>query len=291
MASVVNEASSADLGGVRIGTRWPVRVMAAINVSPESFYKGSVIEDPGRLREAAARMGVAGADLIDIGAMSTAPYLETHIDAAEEARRIERAIRAVTAAVAVPISVDTKRASVARVALDCGARIINDVSGLCADPDMAPLAAERAAGVVLMADETAPGAEDPVATVRTTLADRLQRAVAAGIAPERIVLDPGIGFFRRAAWPWHAWDCRVLAHLSALHALGRPLVAAVSRKSFIGQILERPDPADRLAGSLAAVAIAVYNGAALVRTHDVAEARDAIRVAEALRRHRPEGDG
>lgn len=276
----------ADLGGVKVGTGHPVRIMAGINVSPESFYKGSVIEDEGRLREAATQMVSAGADFIDIGAMSTAPYLKTAIEEEEELRRIERAVRAVVAAVHVPISVDTKRARVAQAGLDAGARIVNDISGLAFDRGTAALVAERGAGLVLMADEVEDGATDPLETVRTLLAGRLQKAYDAGIASERIVIDPGVGFFRRAALPWHEWDCRVIARLDALRTLGQPIVAALSRKSFIGEITGRPDPADRLAGSLAATAIAVYNGAALVRTHDVAAARDAIRMAEALRRHR-----
>lgn len=276
----------ADLAGVKVGTGYPVRIMAGINVSPESFYKGSVIEDVGRLREAAARMVSEGADIIDIGAMSTAPYLKTAIEEEEEVRRIAQAVRAVAATVRVPISVDTKRERVARAGLDEGAHIVNDISGLAFDPGTAALVAERGAGLILMADEAEGGATDPLATVHAVLAERLRTAYGAGIAPQRIVIDPGIGFFRRSALPWYEWDCRVLARLDVLRTLGRPIVAALSRKSFIGEITGRSDPADRLAGSLAATAIAVYNGAALVRTHDVAAARDAIRIAEALRRHR-----
>jgi dihydropteroate synthase len=127
-----------------------------------------------------------------------------------------------------------------------------------------------------------PRAVSPVAVVRGLLAGGLRRAAAAGIPRRRIVVDPGIGFFRDAGVPWHEWDARVLAGLAGLRALGRPLAIGVSRKSFIGEILGRRDPGDRLAGSLAATAIAVAAGAAVVRTHDVAETRDAVRVAERL---------
>lgn len=124
----------------------------------------------------------------------------------------------------------------------------------------------------------------PVAAVKQLLAEGLGRAQRARIPPDRIVVDPGIGFFRDEAIPWHEWDVRVLAELEALRGLGRPLCVGVSRKSFVGAIVGRADTGDRLAGSLAATAIAVVNGAALVRTHDVAETRDAVRVAERVRR-------
>jgi dihydropteroate synthase len=123
-----------------------------------------------------------------------------------------------------------------------------------------------------------------VVAIRKILAEGLRRARAAGIPERRIVVDPGIGFFRDVDVPWHEWDARVLVGLGSLRALARPICVGVSRKSFIGAILERPDTADRLAGSLAATAIAVVNGAAVIRTHDVAETRDAVRVAERLRR-------
>jgi dihydropteroate synthase len=122
-----------------------------------------------------------------------------------------------------------------------------------------------------------------VASIRRILADGVRRARAAGIPLRRIVVDPGIGFFRDVGMPWHEWDARVLVGLASLRSLGRPVCVGVSRKSFIGAILELPDTADRLAGSLAATAIAVVNGAAVIRTHDVAETRDAVRVAERIR--------
>jgi dihydropteroate synthase len=130
----------------------------------------------------------------------------------------------------------------------------------------------------------APRSPSPVAVVRALLAAGLRRAAEARIPAGRIVVDPGIGFFRDEAIPWHEWDVRVLAELEALRGLGRPLCVGVSRKSFIGAIVGRADTGDRLAGSLAATAIAVVNGAALIRTHDVAETRDAVRVAERVRR-------
>jgi dihydropteroate synthase len=273
----------ANLGGLEVGDGHPVRLAGAINVSPESFYQGSVATGKDSLRAKAEQMAAEGADLLDIGAMSTAPYLKTEIMEAEEIQRLTWAIGIVRKAVAVPVSADTKRGRVALAALDAGADIVNDVSGLRHDPGMAEIIARRAQGVILMASETDPNARDPIETVRGLLEESLRIVWKAGVPDHRVVLDPGIGFFRQAAIPWHAWDCEVLQRLAELQALGRPLLVGVSRKSFIGKILGQTDPRDRLAGSLAATAIAVVNGAHLIRTHDVGPTREAVRMAEALR--------
>ena len=283
----------AKLAGVAVGDGLPVAVMGVVNVSPESFHPGSVYRGESAILTAGLAMVEAGAALVDVGARSTAPYLETEIDEAVEAERLARAVETLAAKLPVPVSADTARPGPARAALEAGARVINDVSTL-RDPDVARLVAEHRAGLVIMAAphqprraaprRRTPRARTPAGTVRTLLADGLRRARRAGIPAAHIVLDPGIGFFRDEPMPWHEWDVRVLRELSALRRLGRPLCVGVSRKSFIGAIVERVDTVDRLAGSLAATAIAVLHGAALVRTHDVAETRDAVRVAERVRR-------
>jgi dihydropteroate synthase len=257
--------------------------MGALNVSPESFYGGSVHVAPGGLVEAGRVMVNEGAALVDVGARSTAPYRPTAIGEDEESERLATAVAALTRELPVPISADTARARVARVALEAGARIINDVSGL-RDPEMGRLVRDRGAGVVLMASPDGAALGEPVASVRRLLVEALARARAAGIPDDRIVLDPGIGFFRQGPLPWDEWDVAILAGLGALGALGRPLAVGLSRKSFLGALTGRAEPAQRLAGSLAATTIAVLNGATLVRTHDVAETVDAVRVAERLRR-------
>src|SRR5439155_1476484 len=210
----------AALGGVTVGDGLPVVAVGVVNLSPESFHAGSVYTRDDDLLDAALGMVEAGAALIDVGARSTAPYLDTEIDEADERDRLARAVELLTRKLPVPISADTARAAPARAALEAGARVINAVSGL----------------------------RDP--------------AVAA------LVVDPGVGFFRHEAIPWDAWDSAVLAGLSALKQLGRPVCVGVSRKSFIGAITGRRGPAERLAGSLAATAIAVQHGAAVIRTHD-----------------------
>ena len=256
--------------------------MGALNVSPESFHGGSVYLDEGELVDVAVGMVEAGAALIDVGARSTAPYLETGISDEEERRRLVRAVEALVAKVSVPVSVDTTRPGPARAALESGARVLNDVHGL-RDPALARVAVEHEVGVILMAfPDGRPGRDDPVSEARGLLAGCLARARAAGLGDERVVLDPGIGFFREGPIPWDVRDVTVLAGLRELSELGRPLGVGVSRKSFIGAVTGRSGVAERLAGSLAATALAVANGAALIRTHDVAETVDAVRVAERI---------
>jgi dihydropteroate synthase len=276
----------ADLAGVAVGGGCPVVVMGALNVSPESFHAGSVYRDNGALVDTALAMVEAGAALIDVGARSTAPYLDAEIPDDAEARRLAGAVEALVAKLSVPVSADTSRRGPAQAAVESGARVLNDVHGL-RDPELARLAAEHEVGVILMAFPEPAGQvreREPVAMTRALLAACLERARRAGIADERVVLDPGIGFFRAGPVSWDVRDAAVLAGLRGLSGLGRPLCVGVSRKSFIGAITGRPAPADRLAGSLAATAVAVVNGAAVIRTHDVAETLDAVRVAERLAR-------
>lgn len=271
------------LAGVSLGRGVPVAVMGALNVSPESFHAGSVHTEGDDLVAAALAMVDAGAALIDVGARSTAPYGGSAIANEEERGRLARAVEALAAKVSVPISADTARPGPARAALDAGAKVINDVSGL-RDPAVASLVSERRAGVILMAlPSSAPSSMGPIATVKALLKDSAERARMAGIPDERVVLDPGIGFFRDESIAWDEWDSAVLAGLGELHDLRRPLCIGVSRKSFLGAITGRARTSDRLAGSLAATAVAVLHGAALIRTHDVAETLDAVRVAERIR--------
>jgi len=287
------------LGGVALGDGLPVVVMGVLNVSPESFYTGSVRTDTTALVRAAMEMVEAGAVLIDVGARSTAPYLDTAISLDEETDRLARAVTALAGKLPVPVSADTPHTGPAAAALEAGARVINDVSGL-ADPALARLVAVHDAGLIAMASPRGDagtagsamphpaGGSDragapPLRRVRALLECTRERAANAGIRGEHIVLDPGIGFFRDGPVPPDVWDIEVLAGLAALRELGRPLAVGVSRKSFLGAVTGRAEPSARLAGSLAAAALAVTNGAALIRAHDVAETVDAVRVAERVR--------
>ena len=276
------------VAGVSVGDGLDVAVVGALNVSPESFYSGSVVLDADRLLQAAEAMGRAGAAWLDVGAMSTAPYLDARIPETQEADRLHWAVGLLTTKLDLPVSADTSRGLPARAALEAGARVINDVAGLHADPALVRLIAEAGAGLVLMASPaSAPPLGEPIATIRASLEQGLALARAAGIPDDRILVDPGIGFFRGATVAWPEWDCRVLAGLPALRALGRPLHVGVSRKSFIGAVAGVEDPAERLPGTLAATAAAVLGGAHVIRTHDVAETVQAVRIAQAIQRARP----
>jgi len=274
---------SATLAGVKGGDHFPVRLMGVLNVSPESFYQGSVHTSPKKLAETAQAMVNAGADFIDIGAMSTAPYLQTTIPTEEERDRLAQAVEEVFQAVAVPVSADTTRSIPARAAIAAGAKIINDVSGLKHDPEMAAVVAEAGVGVILMASENSPQAGSPLKRIRTALRTSLVVARQAGIAAERIVIDPGIGFFRQTGIPWDEWDVQVIRELRQLRCLQHSILVGVSRKSFVGKITQQKNPEDRLIGSLAAAVIAVYNGAHIIRTHDIGPTWEAVRLAERLR--------
>lgn len=272
------------VAGVSVGDGLDVAVVGALNVSPESFYSGSVVGDADRLLQAGEAMARAGAAWLDVGAMSTAPYLEARIPEALEADRLHWAVGLLTTKLDLPVSADVSRVGPARAALEAGARIINDVTGLAGDPALARLTAEAGAALVLMAGPAAsPAAGEPMAVVRAALERGLAIARGAGLPDERILVDPGIGFFRGAGVAWPDWDCRVLAGLPALRGLGRPLHVGVSRKSFIGAVAGVGDPAERLPGSLAAAAAAVLGGAHVIRAHDVAETVQAVRVAQAIR--------
>ncbi len=272
------------LGGIAVGDGLPVAVAGALNVSPESFYPGSIATEAECLVRAAEALVRAGAAFVDVGAMSTAPYLAGRITEREEADRLAWAIDLLVNKLDLPLSADTSRSVPARVALEAGARIINDVTGLTGDPGMAEVVARTGAGIILTASErgTTRGG-DPVAAVAGLLEQSLELARGAGIDPSLIVVDPGIGFFRHQGIAWHAWDCAVLAGLHRLRDLGRPLCVGVSRKSFIGALAGVDDPGARLPGSLAATAVAVLGGAQLIRTHDVPETVQAVKVAEAIR--------
>src|SRR6267378_7971145 len=209
-------SSRADLAGVVLGDASPVAVMGVINVSPESFHAGSVYRGEEAVLKAALAMVEAGAVLIDVGARSSAPYLETGISEAEETERLVRAVGALVAKLPVPVSADTSRPGVARAALEAGARVVNDVSAL-AEPTLARVVAEHDAGLVVGASPARPvpaegglsemgRVEEPIITVRRILERALSAARTAGVPEERIVLDPGIGFFRDAGVPWHLWD-------------------------------------------------------------------------------------
>lgn len=270
------------------------RVVGILNLTPDSFYDGGRYADPARALARAEAMAAEGADAIDVGAQSTRPGASSApIGAEEEWARLGPVLPGL-ARLGVPVSIDTWRAEVARRALDEGAAMLNDVTGLNAEPELARLAARSGAALVLMHALGGPGGfherveyEDVVESVRQFLERQMQVALLAGVPAERIALDPGIGFSKRAAQ-----SLRVLQGLPRLTSLGRPLYIGVSRKSFLAHVTGRSVPLpveDRLAASLGAAVAALSLGARIIRTHDVRETVDAVRAAEAILNPMPSG--
>ncbi len=264
------------------------RIAGILNVTPDSFWDGGRHAALDQAAQWAARLIAEGADLLDVGGESTRPGARP-VGAAEESNRVVPLIaRLAREHPDVPISVDTVKADVARAALDAGAAIVNDVSAFRLDPALGRVVAQAGAGVILMHSrgaveamasyETAVYGDDPVGEIVAELATARDRALAAGVAADAIVLDPGLGFSKRTEH-----SVAALARLDRILALGRPVLVGPSRKRFIGELGGGLDAVDRLEGTLAACVVALLAGARLFRVHDVAAARRALDVAEALR--------
>jgi dihydropteroate synthase len=256
-------------------------IMGVVNVTPDSFSDGGQFLDPDAAIAQARRLADEGADIIDIGAESTRPYGGMQpISAAGERARLEPVLPAV-AAIGIPVSIDTMKASVAAWALETGASIVNDVWGLQRDPDMARVAAERGVPVIMMHNrDAADPAIDIINDVSEFFSRSLEIAWSAGITHDRIVLDPGIGFGKT---PEQSMAC--IARLGEWRGFDAPLLIGASRKRFIASVVPS-DPKERLGGSLAAHLLAAENGAAIIRTHDVAPTLQALAVAAAIRQAR-----
>ena len=258
--------------------------MGILNVTPDSFSDGGVFDAPGSAVKHALEMLEEGARIIDVGGESTRPGAES-VSREEEEKRVLPVIEALLQARPdALVSIDTSKAAVAEAACRAGAAIINDVTGLAGDPRMAEVAAETGAGVVIMhmrgtprSMQKAPSYRDVVAEVREFFEERFQTAVAAGIAPEAIVFDPGIGFGKDLEH-----NLALIRNLDRLTVAGRPLLLGVSRKSFIGKIIDSDEMADRIGPTAVVTAFARRLGVRLHRVHDVRINLDALRMAEAL---------
>ena len=255
------------------------QLMGVVNVTPDSFSDGGLYLDPAAAMAHGQELVAAGAEILDVGGESTRPGAEP-VGVEEELRRVVPVIQGLQGS---RISVDTSKAAVAAAALDAGAEIVNDVTALRGDPEMASLCAERGATVVLMhmlgeprTMQEDPRYEDVVDDVKAFLAERLQAALAAGIDEEWVWLDPGIGFGKTGAH-----NMELLRRLGELRELGRPLVVGTSRKSFIGKV-DGSAADQRLGGTIASSVLAAAEGADVLRVHDVAEVRQALTVATAI---------
>lgn len=258
-------------------------IMGIVNVTPDSFSDGGQFLDPEKALAHAMDLAEQGADIVDLGAESTRPGAAP-VDVEVELKRIVPLVASLAKRVAIPISVDTMKARVAQAAIDAGASIVNDVSALRFDPEMASIVARMEAGLVLMhmqgmpeTMQQAPQYEDVATEVRAFFKERLIAAEQAGISKIQIALDPGIGFGKL-----QEHNVELLNRLSVFSALNRPILVGLSRKAFLGKILDRPVQ-ERMWGTAAAVALAVDRGAAILRVHDVAEMLDVVKVAAALK--------
>ncbi len=263
-------------------------VFGVLNVTPDSFSDGGAYGSPEEAVAAGERMAAEGADVIDVGGESTRPGSRP-VPADEQRRRVEPVIAALAERLGPEgpaISVDTRSSVVAAAALEAGASLINDVSALRDDPAMIEVAVRHGCGVVLMHMQGSPETmqadpryDDVIGEIAAFLADRVAEVRRQGLSAERLILDPGIGFGKTTQH-----NLRILADLPALRLPGLPLLVGPSRKRFIGEVLGLDRPADRLAGTLAAVAAAVLAGAECVRVHDVRPAREVADLCAAIRR-------
>ena len=266
--------------------------MGILNTSPESFYKKSIKTTKQSISDSVIQMEISGADLIDVGGMSTAPYLSTLVSEKTEINRISKAIKIIQNVSNLPISVDTCRANVAKSALDLGVEIINDISGLKYDKKMIEVISNYNPSLILCAFSSKKVSGNQVALTRKLLKQSIEILKRAKIPTTNIVLDPAIGFFRKSGKGpfftkinsnWVDRDIDVIQNLQTIKQ-NYPILVSVSNKSFIGKILRKENPSDRLIGTLAMEVISVLNGADVIRTHNVLETKNAISVASKFRK-------
>ena len=264
-----------------LGTK--VLIMGILNVTPDSFSDGGRFLDPALAIDQAQKMVAEGADIIDIGGESTRPGA-LYVSEEEEKARIRPIVDALGKYMAIPLSIDTRKASVAKMAVDCGVSIVNDVSAMQDDPQMAQVIQESGAGVVLMHRQghsgrmqKNPSYEDVVAEVKEFLSTSISRARSAGISSNQIIIDPGIGFGKTAKH-----NLTILANIGEFLQLEQPLMVGLSRKAFIGELTGKPVAAREI-GNAAAIALAVWQGVHILRVHEVGAMKEAIQVAQGLR--------
>ena len=276
------------LGNVSVGGINPIRIMGILNTSPESFYKKTIVTKKQSQEKLIRKFVDEGADFIDVGGMSTAPYLSTLVSEKIESKRILQAIKRIQQLCNLPISVDTCRAGVAKDALDQGVEIINDISGLKYDKKMVNVIENYQPSLILCAFSKKLVTGNQINKTKDLLKQSLALAKSANIPRKKIVLDPAIGFFRKTGTSpfftkinsdWLERDLLMLNNLRSVK-MKQPLLVSVSNKSFIGKILNKPNPVDRLPGSLAAEVVAIINGADIIRTHNVKQSKRLVMVAK-----------
>ena len=258
-------------------------IMGILNVTPDSFYDGGKFYPPDVAVAHALRLADEGADIIDVGGESTRPYSDvTPVE--EELRRVIPVIKGIMARSTLFLSIDTYKAAVAKAAVDAGAGMINDVSGLTFDPAMGDVAARSGVPVVIMhikgvpkEMQVSPQYGDLIRDIREFFVDRVEFAKQSGIAGENIILDPGIGFGKRL----HD-NLMIIKELRQFKELGYPILIGTSMKAFIGKLAGSPEPEERVEGTLASLALSLWNGADIIRVHDVKKARKVATLVHAV---------
>ena len=280
----------AKIANISVGGQNPVRIMGILNTSPESFYKKSVNITSTKIKNTVIQMENDGADFIDVGGMSTAPYLSTMVSEKVESKRVLNAIKIIQNNTNLPISVDTCRSSVAKIALENDVEIINDISGLKYDKNMKNVISKFQPSLILCAYDSKIISGNSINSTKKLFKSSLKIAKDCHIPDKKIVLDPAIGFFRKTGkgkfftkikTDWVERDLSIIKNLNSFK-MKYPILISVSNKSLIGNLLEKENPSDRLFGSITAEAICVLNGANIIRTHNVKATRDAITIATKL---------
>ena len=280
----------AKIANISVGGQNPVRIMGILNTSPESFYKKSINTSRTKIKNAVIQMENDGADFIDVGGMSTAPYLSTMISEKIESKRVLDAIKIIQNTTNLPISVDTCRSSVAKIALENDVEIINDISGLKYDKNMKNVISKFQPSLILCAYDSKTILGNSINSTKKLFKSSLKIAKDCQIPDKKIVLDPAIGFFRKTGkgkfftkikTDWVDRDLSIIKNLNSFK-MKYPILISVSNKSLIGNLLQKENPSDRLFGSITAEAICVLNGANIIRTHNVMATRDAITIATKL---------
>tara|TARA_Y100000996_G_scaffold384751_1_gene341632 strand:- start:8 stop:886 length:879 start_codon:yes stop_codon:yes gene_type:complete len=288
------------LGNLTVGRKNEITIMGILNISPESFYKNSVKSTKSQITKYVTQLEESGANIIDIGGMSTAPYLKTLVSEKIESKRVTKTIKIIQNFSNLPISVDTCRASVARDALELGVETINDISGLKFDIKMPHIIEKYSPSVILCAYNPKPVNGNHISITKKLLNQSIKIAKKCNISKNKIVVDPAIGFFRRSSdvknklpytkinSDWVQRDIEIIKNLESLKT-NYPILVSISNKSFLGELLAKDDPSDRNIGTVLAEMASILNGASIIRTHNPKITSDVIKMAKSLTKKSKKG--
>jgi dihydropteroate synthase len=281
------------LGNITVGTKNKITIMGILNTSPESFYKNSIKSTKSQIAKHVTELEETGANIIDIGGMSTAPYLKTVVSEKLESERVTKTIKIIQNLSNIPISVDTCRASVAKNALELGIDVINDISGLKYDANMPKIIEKYNPSLILCAYSKKLVKRNTILETKKLLNESIGIAQNAQISKSKIVVDPAIGFFRRSSdvknklpytkinYDWFERDIEIIKKLKSLKTRF-PILVSISNKSFLGKLLGKEDPADRNTGTAIAEMLSIINGASIIRTHNPKITSDVIQMTNSL---------